>query len=43
MKLSKIILSEANYTPYRAMVQVTSREASTDGLASLLVTCTIAL
>ena len=48
MKLSKIILSEANYTPYRAMVQVTSIDASPSVLADLIralpgvTTCTIA-
>lgn len=48
MKLSNIILGEANYTPYRAMVQVISRDASPSVLADLIralpgvTTCTIA-
>ncbi len=48
MKLSKIILDEAVYTPYRAMVQVISRDASPSVLADLIralpgvTTCTIA-
>ena len=48
MKLSNIILGEANYTPYRAMVQVLSRDASPSVLADLIralpgvTTCTIA-
>ena len=48
MKLSKIILDEAIYTPYRAMVQVLSRDTSPSVLADLIralpgvTTCTIA-
>ena len=48
MKLSKIILDEAIYTPYRAMVQVISNDASPSVLADLIralpgvTTCTIA-
>lgn len=48
MKLSKIILGEANYTPFRAMVQVISNDASPSVLADLIralpgvTTCTIA-
>lgn len=48
MKLSKIILDEAIYTPYRAMVQVVSRDTSPSVLADLIralpgvTTCTIA-
>ncbi len=48
MKLKDIILGEAIYTPYRAMVQVISREASPSVLADLIralpgvTTCTIA-
>jgi len=48
MKLSKIILDEAIYTPYRAMVQVVSSDASPSVLADLIralpgvTTCTIA-
>jgi len=47
MKLSDIIL-EANYIPFRAMVQVISRDASPSVLADLIralpgvTTCTIA-
>lgn len=48
MKLSKIILDEAIYTPYRAMIQVISRDTSPSVLADLIralpgvTTCTIA-
>lgn len=48
MKLSKIILDEAIYTPFRAMVQVISRDTSPSVLADLIralpgvTTCTIA-
>jgi len=48
MKLQDIILGEATYTPYRAMVQVVSRDASPSVLADLIralpgvTTCTIA-
>jgi len=48
MKLSKIILDEATYTPYRAMIQVISRDTSPSVLADLIralpgvTTCTIA-
>lgn len=48
MKLSKIILGEATYTPFRAMVQVISNDASPSVLADLIralpgvTTCTIA-
>ena len=48
MKLSNIILDEANYTPYRTMVQVVSKDASPSVLADLIralpgvTTCTIA-
>jgi len=48
MKLSEIILKEATYTPYRAMVQVISKDASPSVLADLIralpgvTTCTIA-
>jgi len=47
MKLSKVILGEANYTPYRAIVQVISRDASPSVIADLIralpgvTTCTI--
>jgi len=36
MKLQDIILGEATYTPYRAMVQVVSRDASPSVLADLI-------
>lgn len=48
MKLSEIILQEAIYTPYRAMVQVISNDTSPSVLADLIralpgvTTCTIA-
>tara|TARA_R110000803_G_scaffold195457_2_gene258686 strand:- start:131 stop:451 length:321 start_codon:yes stop_codon:yes gene_type:complete len=48
MKLKDIILGEAIYTPYRAMVQVISRDTSPSVLADLIralpgvTTCTIA-
>ena len=48
MKLSKILLGEAVYTPYRAMVQVISNDTSPSVLADLIralpgvTTCTIA-
>lgn len=48
MKLSKIILDEAVYTPFRAMVQVISKDTSPSVLADLIralpgvTTCTIA-
>jgi len=48
MKLADIILSEVTYTPYRAMVQVISQDASPSVLADLIralpgvTTCTIA-
>jgi len=48
MKLSKIILDEAVYTPFRVMVQVISRNTSPSVLADLIralpgvTTCTIA-
>ena len=48
MKLSKIILGEAIYTPYRTMVQVISKDTSPSVLADLIralpgvTTCTIA-
>ncbi len=48
MKLKDIILGEAIYTPYRAMVQVVSRDTSPSVLADLIralpgvTTCTIA-
>ena len=48
MKLHKIILGEATYTPFRAMVQVISNDTSPSVLADLIralpgvTTCTIA-
>jgi hypothetical protein len=48
MKLSNIILDEAVYTPFRAMVQVVSSDTSPSVLADLIralpgvTTCTIA-
>ena len=48
MKLHEIILGEAIYTPYRAMVQVISNDTSPSVLADLIralpgvTTCTIA-
>jgi len=48
MKLSNIILDEAVYTPFRAMVQVVSSDSSPSVLADLIralpgvTTCTIA-
>lgn len=48
IKLSDIILDEANYTPYRVMVQVISKDASPSVIADLIralpgvTTCTIA-
>ena len=48
MKLQDIILGEAIYTPYRAMVQVISNDTSPSVLADLIralpgvTTCTIA-
>lgn len=47
MKLSSIILGETTYTPYRAMIQVISRDASPSVVADLIralpgvTTCTI--
>lgn len=48
MKLQDIILGEAVYTPYRAMIQVISQDTSPSVLADLIralpgvTTCTIA-
>lgn len=48
MKLSSIILGEANYIPYRGMVQVVSQSESPSRIADLIralpgvTTCTIA-
>ena len=48
MKLSNILLGEANYVPFRGMVQVISRSESPSRIADLIralpgvTTCTIA-
>lgn len=48
MKILDLLINEANYTPYRAMIQCTSRDASPSVLADLIralpgvTTCTIA-